>query len=351
MNIVKICLFASAITLLAIGGPSVAGDRMVIGEMFTNTSCGPCYPAELRLDQIAEDYVDVLALIRYHVWWPSQGDPYYQFNTPECVTRNNYYQNNYAPHFFIDGNIDGQEVYGMWEGQIDNESFNLSPLTMEMWGTFDRDSLAGTVSVRIIPDDDPGLSNLRLRLALTESNIHWNAPNGITVHNQTFRDMIPSTYGQVISLAMGDTLEYTFSFNTRSPIVPVNCEIVAFVQSEQNRNILQGAKISIPEMDPTGIADDGSIPKSFSLSQNYPNPFNAETKIDFATRGGRLSLQIFDITGARIAGIAGGDYPPGAYSVTWDGRDSHGNPVSSGTYFYRLTHSSTSQTRRMTLLK
>lgn len=350
MNFVKRCLLMTAIAVFAFAALAVATDRMVVGEMFTNTSCGPCYPAELRLDQISIDYAEVFALIRYHVWWPSQGDPYYQFNISEATTRNNYYQNNYAPHFFIDGNVDGGSNYGAWEAQIDNESFNFSTLQMELWGTFDSDSRDGTISVRIIAEDDPALSNLRLRLALTESDIRWNAPNGINVHNQTFRDMIPSTYGQAISLAMGDTLEFTFPFATRTPMADANCEIVAFVQSEQNRHILQSAKIALPDLSPTGI-DDGNIPGSFSLSQNYPNPFNAETRIDFQTGGGNVLLEVFDITGAKVAKLVDGDFAPGAYSVHWEGRSPEGASLSSGTYFYRLKDASGSETRGMTLLK
>ena len=42
---------------------------------------------------------------------------------------------------------------------------------------------------------------------------------------------------------------------------------------------------------------------------------------------------------------------PGNYSVIWDGTDDNGNPQSSGTYFYRLSSTENTQSRRMTLIR
>jgi flagellar hook assembly protein FlgD len=87
------------------------------------------------------------------------------------------------------------------------------------------------------------------------------------------------------------------------------------------------------------------------LNQNYPNPFNAQTRIDFATEGGNTTLEIFDITGARVASLLDNNLSAGSYSIIWDGCDQTGKPVSSGTYFYRLSNGGGNQTMRMTLLK
>jgi hypothetical protein len=330
---------------------ATAVDRMVVAEMITNTGCVPCYPADITLDNIADGYESVLSVIRYHWYYPDASDPYYNFNVTENMTRNNYYSNNYSPHLLIDGSIDGGYTYAGWETRIDQESYEMSPLEIALSGTYSPDVKAGNIDVRIIAVDSPGASSLRLRIALIEDDIHWNAPNGISVHDQTFRDMIPSTTGQSLTLAQGDTLDYSFNFTLNASFVADNCKLVAFVQSDVSpKPILQGARIAVPEMIPSA-ADDETVPNSFALKQNFPNPFNAQTRIDFFTAGGQVSLDIYDLTGALVNTLVAENLSEGQHSVIWDGFDYSGKPVSSGVYFYRLQDSGGSEMRKMTLLK
>lgn len=126
---------------------------------------------------------------------------------------------------------------------------------------------------------------------------------------------------------------------------------VAFVQSEQNRQILQGARISIPDLIQTGIEEGMEIPQNFALDQNYPNPFNSETKINFYTTGGSVSLKVYDLTGALVRTLISGSVDVGHHSVNWDGIDDRGKMVASGVYFYRLSGFHGDDTKRMILLK
>jgi hypothetical protein len=306
------------------------------------------------LDQIAIDDSAFATIIQYHVYWPQPGnDPYYLYNVTENRGRNSYYQpgSAYTPHLFVDGAIDAGSNTGGWENYIFNESVYDAPLAMSMDGYYMADSLAGYVTITIIVEQDPALNNYKLRLALTESGLRYTGPNGLPYHNNVMRDMIPTHVGTAISLPAGDTLTYTFRFTTPSPLVAYNCQLVAFVQSDLNRAIVQGARIKIRDLSRVGIEEGIPVPRSMSLSQNYPNPFNAQTRIDFSTAGGLTTLDIYDITGAKVASLCKADLKAGDYSMVWDGCDQSGQPVSSGTYFYRLTNSSGQQTKRMTLLK
>jgi hypothetical protein len=49
--------------------------------------------------------------------------------------------------------------------------------------------------------------------------------------------------------------------------------------------------------------------------------------------------------------VAGETTEPGRHDVRWDGRDGEGQPVASGTYFYRVVQGREARTARMTLLK
>jgi hypothetical protein len=340
-----------AISLLLTNGV-LAEDLLVVGELCTSTTCGPCRNANLELDDLSQQLGRMLVLVRYHGWWPSPGnDPFYLYNQSQNRARFNYYGVNYVPHFFIDGNIDGESDVSSWYSLIVAEGRNFSPLAMNIDGIYDPDGLAGQFTVTIYAESDPGLSNLKLRVALTESDIHYSAPNGLNIHNQTFRNMFPSTSGQAVSISEGDSVEYTFDFTTPDPIVPDNSMLVAFVQSDQNKHILQGARIAIPDMTQTGTEDEIEIPEVIALEQNYPNPFNAETKIDFRADGGAVSLQVYDLTGALVKTLVDGSFEAGYHSVVWDGLDENGNEAASGVYFYRLSGSDGEHIKRMTLLK
>ena len=164
--------------------------------------------------------------------------------------------------------------------------------------------------------------------------------------------MIPSTYGESISISQGETVEFSYDLNITSPLSPRNCQLVAFVQSEQNREILQSTKEWVTALPPqTGIDDNVAAPTEFNLGQNYPNPFNATTKIDFRTEGGEVSLAVYDITGSLVRTLVNGSMESGSHSVVWDGKDDSGSEVSTGVYFYRLSDADGSSVRRMTLLK
>ncbi len=94
------------------------------------------------------------------------------------------------------------------------------------------------------------------------------------------------------------------------------------------------------------------LPDRFTLYQNYPNPFNPETRIDFELpQGCRVELSVYNLLGRRVKILADGGYSAGSHTVTWDGRDDNGSMVSSGVYFYRLTASGVSETRKMLLMK
>jgi photosystem II stability/assembly factor-like uncharacterized protein len=88
-------------------------------------------------------------------------------------------------------------------------------------------------------------------------------------------------------------------------------------------------------------------PKSFSLQQNYPNPFNPTTKIKYdLPKSGTVKLSIYDNLGREIRSIVNGFKNAGVYEINFDG-----SKLSTGVYFYRLTTSEFSETKRMLLIK
>jgi subtilisin family serine protease len=99
-------------------------------------------------------------------------------------------------------------------------------------------------------------------------------------------------------------------------------------------------------------SDPVPISRRLDLSQNRPNPFNPNTAIEFEIpRDGEVHLAVYDVAGRMVRALAHRRYAAGRHSVIWDGRDDSGRVVASGTYFYRMTSSRETLTRKMTLLK
>ena len=73
------------------------------------------------------------------------------------------------------------------------------------------------------------------------------------------------------------------------------------------------------------------------LSQNFPNPFNPETWIPYQLASDtHVLLHIYDTHGRRIYAKALGYRKAGSHTAYWDGRNSAGESVASGVYFYAI---------------
>jgi hypothetical protein len=103
-----------------------------------------------------------------------------------------------------------------------------------------------------------------------------------------------------------------------------------------------------PELGMATSTDEvAETPQQHRLYQNYPNPFNPSTTIGFDLNGAsRVTLNVFDITGRKVAELIDGPMAAGYHTVRFDG-----SRLSTGVYFYRLSGSGFVQTRQLVLVK
>jgi len=99
---------------------------------------------------------------------------------------------------------------------------------------------------------------------------------------------------------------------------------------------------------PVSSVEDNEIElNKFSLLQNYPNPFNPSTTINYVLpESGNVTLKIFDVLGNEVKTLLDQEQTSGGHKVTF----SSGNLVS-GIYFYTLTSSGNSITKKLMVLK
>ena len=102
---------------------------------------------------------------------------------------------------------------------------------------------------------------------------------------------------------------------------------------------------------------DIDVPKSTSLLQNYPNPFNPETWIPYQlAEPAEVTLTIYDARGVVVRTLNLGLKSAGVYvsrsrAAHWDGRNSVGEQVAAGLYFYTFTIGDFNATRKMVIRK
>ncbi len=94
------------------------------------------------------------------------------------------------------------------------------------------------------------------------------------------------------------------------------------------------------------------LPAGPQLQQNAPNPFNGETVISwFLLEPGLVRVEVFALTGQRLAVLHRGPLQAGFHRIHWDGRDDAGRALASGVYLCRLVSHDRVVTRKCTLLR
>ena len=95
-----------------------------------------------------------------------------------------------------------------------------------------------------------------------------------------------------------------------------------------------------------------ALPDSPQLAQNAPNPFNSQTVLSYFLHApGPARLEVFALTGQRVAVLQQGPQQAGYHRLRWNGRDDAGRPVASGMYLYRLVTDEAVLTRKLMLLR
>lgn len=106
-------------------------------------------------------------------------------------------------------------------------------------------------------------------------------------------------------------------------------------------------KFEQPEEDILTSTEYEELPQVFSLHQNYPNPFNPATVISYQlAENSNVKLEVFDVTGRRVAALVNGRQNAGNHQVVFEA----GN-LASGIYITRLQAGNKIFIQKMTLIK
>ncbi len=164
-------------------------------------------------------------------------------------------------------------------------------------------------------------------------------------------DPIPSPNGLIASLyctVAPGTLPGIIRIDSVNQEDPIWRKVHSTDESGTGFFLPDFAEGAVVVMESTDINDiETALPNSFELAQNYPNPFNPTTIIEFSLpRASQVKLTVFNVLGQEVEELVNRSMPAGAHQVEFDAGDQP-----SGIYFYRLSHTEGTVTKKMALVK
>ncbi len=203
-----------------------------------------------------------------------------------------------------------------------------------------------------LPEDvnEDGVVNI-IDLTLVASNFGKTGTNVADVNGDGVVNIIDLT---LVAAAFGSTAAPSlWSLNTDN--MPTRAMIQKWLQEARQLNLPDpNFKRGILMLENLLKA---LTPKETALLPNYPNPFNPETWIPYQLSAPTdVSISIYATDGKLIQTLDIGHKPVGIYqsrsrAAYWDGRNTVGEPVASGVYFYTLTAGDFTATRKMVIRK
>jgi Outer membrane protein Omp28 len=162
-------------------------------------------------------------------------------------------------------------------------------------------------------------------------------------HNHVFRDALGGAWGTnnfiADSVYAGEDYFITYTKTLPAAWNPANMHIIGMVNMHGStvRPTLNAEEV--PFSFATGFAQ-GPAAAGLSL-QVYPNPLETRSTISFnLLETGHVVVDVYSLTGQKIAILADDITNAGMHSVYWDGSDAAGRPVANGMYILRLTTAS-----------
>jgi hypothetical protein len=242
-------------------------DRVVVFELFTGAQCPPCVAADVAFDALEKTYKPKdLILLQYHMHIPGP-DP---LTNPDSEARWKFYGNlRGTPSSLFNGKVNPGGGGGMaqaegkfksYQGVIDPLLEETSPIKLSGGIATKGDKLSIKVDVDGIKE---GGESLKLRFVLVEESIRYTGGNGLRFHHHVVRAFPGGVAGMElkdksatktadVDLAelrknltkyLDDHAKESPFPNADRPLALKNLRVVAFVQDDGSKEILQAIQL------------------------------------------------------------------------------------------------------------
>jgi PKD repeat protein len=187
---------------------------------------------------------------------------------------------------------------------------------------------------------------------------NWSGVGAITIYNQSEQPVANATVSVVATGPTGGSGSGLTNSNgvvvfetskIKNPSGEWCFEVTNVTHATNSYNSGDNHVTKACESGPVFKYETGApgLPNDFVLHQNYPNPFNPATRIAFSLpQASHVTLEVFDISGRKVATLADGIFSTGEHTLEWDA-----SAHASGVYLYRIVTDGYAESRKMILLK
>ncbi|MGQ9818685.1 MAG: choice-of-anchor D domain-containing protein [Candidatus Kapaibacteriales bacterium] len=274
--------------------------RKVLVEEATNTSCGPCASQNPAFQQWVKNNFDIVIPVIYHAWWPGPNDPFYLEDPAMNRGRIQYYgiDQEGVPSVRVNGKKATPSTgwYAGAAGDINALTNELntyrntnSPITLVV--AEQRTGAQSNVSVTV--QSTQALTGKKLRVAVLEYFIAYDQPPGTNGEKEFFwvaRKMLPDYSGTTINISAGSEQTFNFTYTIKTTWKANNIYIVAWVQDDQTKEVLQAAQnLKVTKIQASTDNIYLTIPRNTQISPTFqitnPNSELVRVSVGLNTNG------------------------------------------------------------------
>ena len=274
--------------------------RMVVLEEGTNASCGPCARQNPTFQAYIDNHSDIVIPLKYQAWFPGK-DIMNAADSNMHNSRIRYYgiQNIGVPCAVTNGSILAKSSANYYDGApSDTDAISqavelvrgtMSPITLTIEET--RNGNTMNVKVTVSSSTALGSSNV-LRVVIAERFRYYASAgtNGEKEFYNVSRKMLPNLDGETLDIPAGGSKSYNYSYTIPTTgtyaLDPTMLYVVAMVQDEDTKEVLQGATNAKAD----GFADLkldtflNTVARSGSITQvvNVNNPSEVEMTVNLS---------------------------------------------------------------------
>ena len=217
----------------------------------------------------------------------------------------------YSPTFLAEVDLDAEAAWG---------------LTVAGTTAYTAIKTQGPSSLRIYDLADPGAPQI-LGFVELPGVLHGVVLAGSYAH-------IVAENGQVHAVDVSDPAA---PVRLGSIPLPDNCYVIAPGHEVVHAAVTDAGMMILPQHCDVTVGIEARVPEIGGGLAAYPNPFNPRVTVSFSLmRAEKISLDVFDVAGRRVARLAQREFAAGRQEVVWSGCDGAGRALPSGAYYVRL---------------